>query len=96
MIPIEAVLLAFLVAAAIATSLMKRILDSTILFAAYSIVMSLLWILLAAPDLTITEAAVGAGISGILFFVVLRQIRVIEREHHADSLSEWEGDEDAK
>ena len=37
--------------------------------------MALLWILMEAPDLAITEAAVGAGVSGILFFVTLRKVR---------------------
>ena len=66
---------------------MKRILGSVIIFASYSVVMSVLWILLAAPDLAITEAAVGTGISGILFFVVLKRIRVMEEEHKAEK--EW-------
>ena len=87
MIPIEAVLLGFLVVAAVAISVIKRMLGAMILFASYSVVLSVLWILLAAPDLAITEAAVGTGISGILFFVVLRQIRVMELEHQAEK--EW-------
>ena len=30
------------------------------------------------PDLAITEAAVGAGITSILFFVMLKKIQAIE------------------
>jgi uncharacterized MnhB-related membrane protein len=33
--------------------------------------------LLESPDLAITEAAVGAGVSSILFFVTLRKIRML-------------------
>jgi multicomponent Na+:H+ antiporter subunit B len=80
MLPVELVLLGFLLAAAIAICLMKHLLGSVIVFTSYSIVLSVLWILLTAPDLAITEAAVGTGISGVLFFVVLKRIRFMEDE----------------
>ena len=81
MIWIEILLLFFLVLAAITACTMKHLLGSVIVFTSYGLVMSLVWVLLQAPDLAITEAAVGAGISGILFFVVLKRIRVMEAEH---------------
>ena len=81
MIWVEVLLLVFLVAAAIAACTMRHILGSVIVFIAYGLVMSLVWLLLQSPDLAITEAAVGAGISSILFFVVLKHIRVMEAEH---------------
>ena len=81
---IEAMLLIFLVVAAIAACTMKSLLGSVIVFTAYGLTMSLIWVLLQSPDLAITEAAVGAGISGILLFVVLKRIRVIEEEHEED------------
>ena len=84
MTPIEAILLTFLVAAAAAICMMEHLLASVIIFAAYSVVMSVLWILLAAPDLAITEAAVSTGISGVLYFVVIKRIRVMEQEHHEE------------
>ena len=84
MILIENILLVFLVVTAASICIMKRLLASMIVFAAYSVIMSVLWILLAAPDLAIAEAAVGTGVSSILFFVVLKQIRVIEREHQEE------------
>ena len=45
---------------------------------AYSTIMSIIWALLEAPDLAITEAAVGAGVTSILFFVTLKKIRAVE------------------
>ena len=68
-------LLGFLIACAIATCLHKTLLTSIIIFMAYSFMMSLVWILMESPDLGITEAAVGAGISGTLFLVTLKKIR---------------------
>ena len=37
-------------------------------------IMCILWVLLESPDLAITEAAVGAGISSVLFMLTLRRI----------------------
>ena len=84
MIWIEAMLLVFLIAAAIAACTMKHLLGSVIVFTAYGLTMSLIWVLLQSPDLAITEAAVGAGVSSILFFVVLKRIRVMEAEYVED------------
>jgi len=81
MILIEALLLGFLIMAAIAACTTRHLIGSVIIFAAYGLIMSLIWLLLESPDLAITEAAVGAGISGLLFFVVLKRIRVMEAEH---------------
>jgi uncharacterized MnhB-related membrane protein len=47
---------------------------------AYSLVMSVIWILLESPDLAITEAAVGAGVTSVLFFVTLKKIHAIQGE----------------
>ena len=40
--------------------------------------MSIVWITLESPDLAITEAAVGAGVTTILFFVTLKKIHAID------------------
>ena len=71
------ILLVFLVICSLAASFSKNTLVSVIIFMAYSVIMSIIWALLKAPDLAITEAAVGAGVTGVLFFVTLRKIRSI-------------------
>lgn len=73
-------LLIMLVICALAVSLTKNLLASIIVYMAYSLVMSIIWILLESPDLAITEAAVGAGITTVLFFVTLKKIHAIEGE----------------
>ena len=40
--------------------------------------MSLVWMLLESPDLAITEAAVGAGVTSVIFFVTLKKIKRID------------------
>lgn len=68
------VLLTFLVICAVAVSFSKNLLNSILIFMSYSLVMSVIWMILESPDLAITEAAVGAGITSILFFVTLNRI----------------------
>lgn len=71
------ILLGFLVVCAISVSLSKNLLNSILIFMSYSLIMSVIWILLESPDLAITEAAVGAGITSILFFITLKKIHAI-------------------
>ena len=71
------ILFGFLLICAIAASLSKKLLNSILIFMSYSLVMSIIWLLLESPDLAITEAAVGAGVTSVLFFVTLKKIRAI-------------------
>ena len=73
----QVVLFVFLIACAISVSFSRNLLNSIIIFMSYSLIMSIIWILLESPDLAITEAAVGAGITSILFFVTLKKIHAI-------------------
>ena len=80
------ILLGFLVVCAVSVSFSKNLLNSILIFLSYSLVMSVIWILLESPDLAITEAAVGAGITSVLFFITLKKIHAImksdEEEDH--------------
>lgn len=79
------IVLGFLIVCAVATCLSRNLLVSVIIFMAYSLLMSIVWMLLQSPDLAITEAAVGAGVTSILFFVTLKKIHAIkpeEEDHH--------------
>lgn len=80
MLMFEHILLLFLVICAIAVSFSKNLLNSIIIFMSYSLIMSIIWILLESPDLAITEAAVGAGVTSLLFFVTLKKIRAMKEE----------------
>ena len=46
--------------------------------------MSIIWMILESPDLAITEAAVGAGVTSILFFVTLKRIKNIDAGQEPD------------
>lgn len=78
------ILLISLVICAIATALSKRVMTAIIVFTSYSIVMAVIWLLLRSPDLAITEAAVGAGVNGVLFFLTLRKLHLIDKDFKDD------------
>ena len=76
------IVLSFLLVCAIATCLSRSLLASVVIFMAYSLLMSIVWMLLESPDLAITEAAVGAGVTSILMFVALKKIHAMRDEKH--------------
>ena len=78
---ITIILLILLIVCAVAVNLTGNLLQAVIIFMAYSFMMSVVWILMESPDLGITEAAVGAGVSGTLFLMTLKKIR---REDEVD------------
>lgn len=80
------ILLLFLIICAVAVSFSKNLLNSIIIFMSYSTVMAIIWVLLESPDLAITEAAVGAGITSVLFFVSLRKIQVLDEMVKTDKI----------
>lgn len=84
MIIIEYILLGFLVMCAVSVSLSKNLLNSILIYMSFSLVMAMVWICLQSPDLAITEAAVGAGVTTILFFVTLKKIHAIRQEDEED------------
>lgn len=73
-------LLVFIIVCALSVSLTKSLLSTVIIFMSQSLAMSIIWIMLESPDLAITEAAVGAGVTSLLFFVTLKKIHAIEGE----------------
>lgn len=57
----------------------KDLLSAVIVFAAFSLVLSVLWLILKAPDVALTEAAVGAGITTVILLAVLAKTERYER-----------------
>ena len=86
MLIIEWLLLIFLIVCAVAVSISSSLINSVIIFMSYSLVMSVIWVLLRSPDLAIAEAAVGAGVTSVLFFLALRKIA--QMGHKDDDMKE--------
>ena len=81
-------MLLFLIVCAIAVCVSRDLLTSVVIYMGFSMIMSIIWITLESPDLAITEAAVGAGVTSLLFFLTLKKIHAIDarnevRERHA-------------
>lgn len=81
----ECLLFIFLIVCAVSVSFSKNLLNSILIYMSYSLVMSIIWIYLESPDLGITEAAVGAGVTSILFFITLKKIHAMKEEKKDES-----------
>ncbi|MBE5791178.1 MAG: DUF4040 domain-containing protein [Clostridia bacterium] len=79
---LNVLLLLFILICAVSVSLTKNLLSAVIIFMAQSLAMSVVWILLESPDLGVTEAAVGAGVTSLLMFAALKKIHRMRDEKH--------------
>ena len=70
-------LLGFLVICALAVSFTRDLLAAVLIQLGFSTVMAVIWLMLESPDLAVTEAAVGTGVTGVLFFSAFRRIGII-------------------
>lgn len=57
------------------TLMAKRLDRAIVLFIAFGLLMTLSWARLAAPDIGIAEAAIGAGLTGALLLDALGKLR---------------------
>ena len=91
-------MLLFLIVCAVAVCLTRDLLTSVVIYMSFSLIMSVVWITLESPDLAITEAAVGAGITSLLFFLTLKKIHAIDARNEvrkAHAKEKRGGDADA-
>jgi len=75
----DIVLLLLLIGCALAVVRLKDLLAAAIVFSSYSLLMCLLWLHRGAPDVAMTEAAVGAGVTTVLFLVTIARTTRKER-----------------
>ena len=69
------VFLIILVVTALIALEMKDLLNAAIVLAAFSLVLTFLFFSLHALDIAIAEAAIGAGVSTVLFVVAISKTR---------------------
>ena len=65
------VILIFMVVAAIIALNIKDLLSASMIFGIYGFLICLLWAEMGAVDVAFTEAAVGAGVSAVLFIATV-------------------------
>ena len=81
---LNAILLLAVLVCAVGVSLTKNLLSAVIIFMTQSLVMCIIWILLESPDLAMTEAAVGAGVTSMLMFAALKRIHALDDKERDD------------
>lgn len=79
--------LIILIVCAVSVNLTKNLLSAVIIYLSYSSVMCIVWVLIESPDLAITEAAVGAGVSGIMLLLTLKKVKE-ENERISDEIED--------
>ncbi len=72
---LDMLLLLFLIVCAISVARTRDLLSAIIIFAAYSLIMAVVWQQLEAPDIAITEAAIGAGVTSLLLIATISKTR---------------------
>jgi len=70
-VAVSVALLSFVVVVAVLTAVVRDVLTAVVVFAAYSLGLAILWVLFHAPDVGLTEAAVGAGVTTALFLLAI-------------------------
>ncbi len=75
---LDFLLLSFLILCAIAVAYTRDLLSAVVIFAAYSLVMALIWQMLGASDVAMTEAALGAGVTSFLFIATISKTKRTE------------------
>ncbi|WP_440767310.1 DUF4040 domain-containing protein [Natronorubrum sp. DTA7] len=71
MSPFALTLAVFILLTAVATALFRDVLSAIVVFGAYSLGMAILYTYLLAPDVAMTEAAIGAGVTTILLLLTI-------------------------
>lgn len=79
MVILNAIIIIFLIICAIAVEKTKDLLSAVIIFSAYSLLMSVLWLILKTPDVALTEAVIGAGVTSLLFVAVISKTKRYEK-----------------
>jgi energy-converting hydrogenase B subunit D len=65
--------MAFVTAVGALTS--RDLFRATVMFIVFGLMMALIWIRLRAPDIALAEAAIGAGLTGVLLLDTLGYLR---------------------
>jgi energy-converting hydrogenase B subunit D len=75
---LDFLLLSFLIVCALVVARIRDLVSAVIIFAAYSLVMAIVWQMLGAPDVAMTEAALGAGVTTFLFLAAISKTKRVE------------------
>lgn len=78
MIQFELFMCLFLIICVLGVLLTNNLLNAVIIYTAFGMGMSVIWVILQSPDVAITEVAAGTGITAVLFYLTLRNVNRME------------------
>ncbi|MDT8450145.1 MAG: hydrogenase subunit MbhD domain-containing protein [Wenzhouxiangellaceae bacterium] len=70
----DLIVLALMIACVVSIARSSDLVKASILFSVYSLALCLLWVHRGAPDVAMTEAAVGAGLTVALFLYTIARV----------------------
>jgi uncharacterized MnhB-related membrane protein len=71
----DGLLVITLLALALRVLLVRDLYQAVVLFIGFGLLMALAWVRLEAPDIALAEAAIGAGLTGVLLLEAVRQMQ---------------------
>jgi len=71
----DLLLIASLLLVASGAMLSRALLSAVVLFITFGLLMALAWLRLGAPDVALAEAAIGAGLTGVLLLDTVGYLR---------------------
>ena len=85
MIWIALLAVVIMLAAAAAVVLLKDLMAAVAAASVVSLALSVLFIVLRAPDVAMTEAVIGAGLSGVLFALTLYKLGLAGKANKSET-----------
>lgn len=71
---LDGLLVSALLVTAVATLVSRNLFRAVVMFIAFGLLMALAWVRLQAPDIALAEAAIGAGLTGVLLLDAARHL----------------------
>lgn len=73
MIWLDALVCLLMVAVAVAATVVRNLVSAVIMVGVVSLMVSYLFLRMGAPDVAMTEAAIGAALTTVIFLIALRR-----------------------
>ncbi|MEN8149667.1 MAG: hydrogenase subunit MbhD domain-containing protein [Planctomycetota bacterium] len=79
MIVLDVLVCVLMILAGVTAVLMRNLVAAAVLVGVVSLMVSILFLRMGAPDVAMTEASIGAGLSTVIFLIAVRRTGEEER-----------------